>query len=159
MGKSAKERKDAKFKLKQPDRSGPDPSRQTLLDLAEQRGLLNAQPGEKVDDEETGEAESVADRILESILWSLSLTMLHFTLDVLVSHQYAVEIEWPSIMMRAAQAYPSACFSISSFEYLLTDIQLCSFCSTPSTHIPRPHSSSRPSHRGYSLFSTSYSSL
>lgn len=122
MGKSAKERKDAKFKLKQPDRSGPDPSKQTLLDLAEQRGLFNTQPGEKVGDEETGEAELVAGRIIESILWSLSLTMLHFTLDVLVSHQYAMEIEWPSIMMRAAQAYPSTSLSIFSFQYLLTDI-------------------------------------
>lgn len=116
MGKSAKERKDAKFKLKQPDRSGPDPSRQTLLDLAEQRGLLNAQPGEKVDDGELEDEEPLVGRLGDSILWSLSLTMLHFTLDVLVSHQYAMEIEWPAIMKRAAQAFPVILLLFYSFH-------------------------------------------
>jgi hypothetical protein len=106
MGKSAKERKDAKFRLKQPDRSGPDPSQQTLLDLAEQRGLLKTQPSEKFGDEEPEDEGPLVGRLGESVLWSLSLTMLHFTLDVLVSHQYAMEIEWPAIMTRAAQAFP-----------------------------------------------------
>jgi hypothetical protein len=106
MGKSAKERKDAKFKLKRPDRSRPDPSHQTLLDLAEQRGLLKPQLGEEADNEESEDDEPPVGRLGESILWSLSLTMLHFTLDVLVSHQYAVEIEWPAITTRAAQAFP-----------------------------------------------------
>jgi hypothetical protein len=106
MGKSAKERKDAKFKLKQPNRSGPDPSQQTLLDLAEQRGLLKTQPGQKAEGEELEDDEPLVGRLGESILWSMSLTMLHFTLDVLVSHQYAVEIEWPAIMKKTAQAFP-----------------------------------------------------
>lgn len=105
MGKSAKERKDAKLKLKQPDRSGPDPSQQTLLDLAEQRGLLKTQPGEKVAGEAKDDEPPIG-RLAESILWSLSITMLHFTLDVLVSHQYAMEVEWPAIIRRAAQAFP-----------------------------------------------------
>ena len=105
MGKSAKERKDAKFKLKQPDRSGPDPTQQTLLDIAEQRGLLNAQLGQKTD-EELEDDELLVGRLGESILWSLSLTMLHFTLDVLISHQYAMEIDWRAISIRAAQAFP-----------------------------------------------------
>ena len=116
MGKSAKERKDAKFKLKQPDRSGPDPSQQTLLDLAEQRGLLKTQPGEKADDLELADDEPLVGRLGDSILWSLSLTMLHFTLDVLVSHQYAIEIEWPMVVKRAAQAFPGISFPLRTIS-------------------------------------------
>jgi hypothetical protein len=124
MGKNAKERKDAKFKLKQPDRSGPDPSQQTFLDLAEQRGLFKTQLGEKVDDEELEDEEPLVGRLGESILWSLSLTMLHFTLDVLVSHQYAMEIDWPTIITRAAQAFPgmSPSNTIPLLGFLLTNI-------------------------------------
>lgn len=116
MGKSAKERKDAKIKLKQPDRSGPDPSKQTLLDLAEQRGLLKTQPGEKADELELADDEPLISRFADSILWSSSLTMLHFTLDVLVSHQYAIEIDWPGVMKRAAQAFPGASVSLRTIS-------------------------------------------
>lgn len=101
MARQRKE-KEVKIKLKQPDRSASDPSRQTLLDLAEQRGLLKlqGQDGESEDD------EPPVGRLGESILWSLSLTMLHFTLDVLVSNQYAIEIVWRDLVVRAAQAFP-----------------------------------------------------
>lgn len=115
MGKSLKERKDAKFKLKQPDRSGPDPSHQTLFDIAEQRGLLKPQPGDKFEEAEEDE-EPLIGRLGDSILWSISLTMLHLTLDVLVSHQYAVELEWPVIMVRTVQAFPSKTSSIYSLS-------------------------------------------
>jgi len=89
--------KNVKVKLKQPDRSGPDPTHQTLFELAEERGLLKDQ--EASDDGEVG-------RLGESLLWSLSLTMLHFTLDVLVTHQYAQDVKWPKICMRTAQTFP-----------------------------------------------------
>ena len=107
MGKSEKERKAAKFKLKHPDRTRTGPSQRTLLELAEQHGLLKTQLGEKVGILESDEAQPQVGRLGESILWSLSLMMLHFTLDVLVSHQYAMQIEWSSITTRAAQALPS----------------------------------------------------
>lgn len=103
MAKQRRE-KETKLKLKQPNRSGPDPSRQTLLDLAEQRGLLNI-PEDEEKDGESG--EPLVGRLGESILWSISLTMLHFTLDVLVAHQYAVEIKWPDLLRRLATAFPS----------------------------------------------------
>lgn len=99
--------KDAMIKLAKPDRSGPDPSQQTLLDLAEQRGLLK-DPQETMDEVMVGgNGEPLIGRLGESIFWSSSLTMLHFTLDVLVSHQYAVAVEWPVIFRRAGQAFPS----------------------------------------------------
>ena len=96
---------DAKIKLAHPDRSGPDPSQQTLLDIAEKRGLLKAQQAAEDGLDESGEALVV--RIGESILWSTSLTMLHFTLDVLVANQYAVAIKWPALITRTLQAFPS----------------------------------------------------
>ena len=101
--------KEVKVKLRQPDRSGPDPSHESLLDLAEKRGLLKAKGiGEKATGyNEPNEEEPLVGRLAESFLWSISLAMLHFTLDVLVSHQYAVEIVWPQIIGRAAKALPS----------------------------------------------------
>lgn len=89
------------FKLSQPDRSTPDPSRETLLKLAQDRGLLqddNADDGEEV----------VVGRVAESLLWSVSLTMLHFTVDFLVHHQYAMSLSWSHIAKRSLQAYPGS---------------------------------------------------
>lgn len=88
----AKNRKEPKIKLKRPDKSGPDPSQQTLFDIAQQRGLL--------------EDEVLIGRVGESILWSMSLTMVHFTFDVLVASQYAVDIEWLTLAKRTLQAFP-----------------------------------------------------
>lgn len=106
MARQRKE-KDVKIKLKHADRSGPDPSRETLLDLAEKRGLLNIPDEEKEDRTGLDEnGEPLIGRLGESILWSISLTMLHFTLDVLVAHQYAVDIKWSHIITRTAQAFP-----------------------------------------------------
>ena len=100
-----KNEKDVKIKLKKPDRSGPDPSLQTLIQLAEQRRLFieaDKRNGITAKDE-----EALVGRLGEAVLWSFSLSMLHFTLDVFVSHQYAVDIEWPVLVSRAAQAFPS----------------------------------------------------
>ncbi len=88
-----------------PNRSGPDPSQETLLDIAEKRGLLKAQQAAQEGLDENG--EPLIGRLGESILWSISLTMLHFTLDVLVAHQYAVDIKWPALIRRGVQAFPS----------------------------------------------------
>jgi len=107
-------KKDAKIKLARPDRSGPDPSQETLLELAEKRGLLKGQQAADEGLDESG--EPLVGRLGESILWSISLTMLHFTLDVLVAHQYAVEIEWPALISRAAQAFPIILLLFYSFH-------------------------------------------
>ncbi|KAK7936718.1 uncharacterized protein PG986_015156 [Apiospora aurea] len=47
---------------------------------------------------------TTADRVLEALLWSVSLCTLHFTLDVLVQQQYAVELEWHTIIIRTLRA-------------------------------------------------------
>ncbi|KAK1751270.1 hypothetical protein QBC47DRAFT_307724 [Echria macrotheca] len=116
----ARKRKESpsRLKLKQPNRSGP--SEETLIELAEKRGLF-AQAKQKEDankkaspaakrvvedpeDEEMG-LSPTAERILETILWTVSLAMLHFTLDVLVQNQYAMDrVQWPKVTARAFQA-------------------------------------------------------
>ncbi|KAI2613176.1 uncharacterized protein GGS25DRAFT_478817 [Hypoxylon fragiforme] len=116
----------SEIKLAYPDLSGP--SEKTLLQFAQERNLFKeAERKEKRnkrrenlsedddsgdedgDDEDEGEEEELlsptADKILDAILWSVSLAMLHFTLDVLVQHQYAMYIIWPQIITRAMQAF------------------------------------------------------
>ncbi|KAI0424451.1 hypothetical protein F5Y09DRAFT_347718 [Xylaria sp. FL1042] len=111
MVRTRKERKAAaEIKLAQPDRSAP--SDKTLLDIAQERDLFeqadrhpaNRHKQGKQKNEDEGELSPTADRILEALLWSVSLAMLHFTLDVLVQHQYAMEISWPQIVTRALAA-------------------------------------------------------
>ena len=104
MGKQQRKEKEVKIKLKQPDRS--DPTHQTLIKLAEDRGLFKSQPSEKEDAGGLDDEEPVVGRLGDSILWSMSLTMLHFTFDVLVAHQYAMAIEWPALGIRSAKAFP-----------------------------------------------------
>lgn len=101
-----KQEKNYKIPLKHADRSGPDPSRQTLINLAEERNLFK-QAEEYNRSEQKVEDEALVGRLGESVLWSFSLSMLHFTLDVLVTHQYAMEIVWRDVVSRAAQAFPS----------------------------------------------------
>jgi hypothetical protein len=95
-----KKDRNAKFKLKQPDRSGP--SDETLLGFAEKAGILQSNGG----GDAGGDDEVLIGRVGEAMLWCVSLTMLHFTLDVLVANQYAVDIEWPKLLGRMAQAFP-----------------------------------------------------
>ncbi|KAK0123696.1 hypothetical protein ONS95_008706 [Cadophora gregata] len=111
MARHRKEKTPKKIPLSQPDRSGP--SQATLLDIAEQRGLLKTYDGQADSSSLEGRAGEEADtealvgRLGESVLWSISLTMLHFTLDVLISHQYGADsIVWQDIMWRALQAFP-----------------------------------------------------
>lgn len=114
-----KARKASQLPLSQPDRTGP--SEKTLLELAQERQLFdqadirqrvlnkkhstqrNAQEEEGGSDEV--ELPSFAEHVLDVVLWSSCLTMLHFTLDVLVFQQYAVEFSWHKITTRALIAF------------------------------------------------------
>ncbi|KAK3374812.1 hypothetical protein B0H63DRAFT_256848 [Podospora didyma] len=122
MAKKRKDESAANIKLQKPDRSGP--TEQTLLQMAEARGLF-AQAQEKEDankkaarrtnegggvaepeDDEWPELSATTERILDTLLWTVSLAMLHFTFDVLVQHQYSADrIVWPSAFSRAGQAF------------------------------------------------------
>ncbi|KUI63027.1 hypothetical protein VP1G_10164 [Cytospora mali] len=124
MARQRKEKKAKDIKLRQPDRSGP--TEKTLLQLAEERELFkqadvkqrqnrhhqqeiqkpggDAQHGQGDDEDEEG-LSPTAERIMETLLYSVSLAMLHFTLDVLVQRQYGETVEWYNIVERATQAF------------------------------------------------------
>jgi hypothetical protein len=118
-----KEKPPAKIKLAHPDRTAP-PDDATLLGLAQKKNLfeqaeerqreLRAQykktkskgaASDDDDDQEGGELSPAAERALDSVLWGLSLATLHFTLDVLVQRQFAVELEWDVIGWRTGLAF------------------------------------------------------
>lgn len=97
--------------LAQPDRSGPYPSRKTLLDLAAERNLFDPKHQKLKNGKLPANAvplkdeEPLVGRLGEAVLWSASLSMLHLTFDVLTQHQYATEISWPSVVTRSLQAF------------------------------------------------------
>ncbi|EFW99888.1 hypothetical protein CMQ_206 [Grosmannia clavigera kw1407] len=110
------------FELHQPDRSGP--SEPTLLQMAGERNLfkqaerrqreldrergkpVDASSSEDDDDDDDGDISPQAERLLDTLLWCVSLSMLHFTFDVLVQNQYAVQIRWPTVIKRSLFALP-----------------------------------------------------
>ena len=102
----ARNSKEPKIPLKKPDRSPPDPSHQTLLDIAEQRGLLKDSIASS---QNTSDADITVPvgRWQESLLWSFSMATGLFTLDVLVANQYAIQVDWWELALRTTQAFPS----------------------------------------------------
>lgn len=107
-----------KIKMAQPDRSRPNGK--TLLDIYEEKKELLAQ-GQPFDKKyEDGLARGESGNILEAglgdgepigpignaIFWSVCLTMFHFTLDVLVYHQYSQEVYWDAIFKRSGTILP-----------------------------------------------------
>ncbi|KAK0704622.1 hypothetical protein B0H67DRAFT_603695 [Lasiosphaeris hirsuta] len=121
MARRRRERSPSDIRLKQPDRSGPTEG--TLLQLAQERGLFEqakkqqaanrkasgvaVKPSDADDDDGDDEAglPPTAERILDTLLWTVSLAMLHFTLDVLVQNQYSIDrVQFPKVFARAGQA-------------------------------------------------------
>jgi hypothetical protein len=124
MARRRKERNADDIKLKQPDRSAP--TEETLLQFAQDLDLFGqaerdprnksrknraaARPNGSSEDKVDGEARlsPAVDRVMEALLWTVSLAMLHLTLDVLVQHQYAVTIKWLDVVARTVQAFLGA---------------------------------------------------
>lgn len=154
MVRERKEKRAKNIKLKQPDRSGP--TDKTLFDIANERNLFKQAAakerkikrqngGGSEEDEDDDEEEGIppsAERILETLLYTVSLTMLHLTLDVLVQQQYAIEIEWFKIVQRDFQALMGMLsldpLAISAPDFLA----YLSFLPEHSLHCPRLRSSS-----------------
>jgi hypothetical protein len=109
------------FKLKQPDRSGPQGK--TLLEIAEERqeSLFRAADERQHElarrgaDGEAAHPDEPIGPLGDAIVYTLTMAMLHFTLDVLVYNQYGEEIKWRSIFSRTVQAIPSQ-LTLHSFE-------------------------------------------
>ncbi|KAF6804623.1 hypothetical protein CMUS01_14801, partial [Colletotrichum musicola] len=65
---------------------------------------------EEEDDEEDEDDDDTLlspfmDRIMDSLLWTVSLAMVHGTLDVLVQNQYAIAIDWSAVFTRTLLAF------------------------------------------------------
>lgn len=109
-----------KIKMAKPDRSKPQGK--TMLDLYDEKKALldQGQPFDakyndsRVRDEGgnileaglTGPDDEPIGPLGNAVFWSITLAMIHFTLDVLVYNQYAQEIIWPSIFKRTATILP-----------------------------------------------------
>ncbi|KDN71746.1 hypothetical protein CSUB01_02642 [Colletotrichum sublineola] len=135
MAKKGKEKrvKDASgIPLAHPDRSGP--SEATLLQLAQERGLFKQaeqdprnkkkvpkgavridkpgkedssddEEGDDDDDDDEAKLSPTMERVMDTLLWTVGLAMVHGTLDVLVQNQYAKEIEYPVVIGRTLAAF------------------------------------------------------
>ena len=122
---------DGSIKLRQPDRSVP--TEKTLLDFASERNLLEQvkrrerELAREKDGEDASECDGEvpvlsdrAERILETALWAVTISMLHFTFDVLVQNQYGSEIKWPGVFARTGRALlgmtvpPSFCPTVNA---------------------------------------------
>ncbi|TQS36954.1 hypothetical protein Golomagni_02590 [Golovinomyces magnicellulatus] len=98
------------IKLSRPDltQSKKLPLHDTLFDIAANYGKKARQ--------KPGDAEFPLGRIAEATLWTITFTMLHSTLDLLVTHQYAVGIDWLEILWRAFKAFPIIFLLVYSFH-------------------------------------------
>ena len=118
----------AKLPLAQPDRTGG--KAKTLYDIAAERQaeLLGGQPFEKNESATKNEPQPVTrmlrpdgtiadfdngegdDELLgplaQALFNAVTLTMLHFTLEVLVHQQYRTEMGWTDIMWKTMMAFP-----------------------------------------------------
>lgn len=121
----------ADLPMRQPDRSGP--KGKTLYDLAEERRAelaAHGQPFSKIHSDglvrdENGTILSASSKDFsdeplgpfgEAVFLTVSLAMLHFTLDVLVYNQYRQEIEWPPIFKRTGTLAPVLLFIIYALK-------------------------------------------
>lgn len=109
-----------KIKMAKPDRSKPQTK--TMLDLYdEKKSLLDkGTPFDpKYDDSKVrdeggnileaglgGPDDEPIGPLGNAVFWSVTLSMIHFTLDVLVYSQYAQQILWPAIFQRTAIILP-----------------------------------------------------
>lgn len=109
-----------KMKLTKPDYDARPAKGTTLLDIYEEKKALLEQ-GQPFDDKYSdglarGESGNILDvglgdnepigPIGNAVFWSVCLTMLHFTLDVLTYNQYAQDIIWPAIFKRSGKILP-----------------------------------------------------
>lgn len=104
MARQRKEKSVKDIKLQQPDRSGP--SKETLVDFAKGRDLFAE--ADRRQRELNGEGPLLSprtERIFETILWTGVIATVHFTFDVLVQRQYAMDVDWFAIVQRTLTAW------------------------------------------------------
>ncbi|KAI9827772.1 MAG: hypothetical protein M1832_004261 [Thelocarpon impressellum] len=95
--------------LSHPDRSAPrDGKAKTLYDLAAEREQLlsNGTPFSVADGKDDEDDDEPLGPLAACFFLAVSLTMFHFTLDVLVHNQYRQSIEWGMIAPRTLKTFP-----------------------------------------------------
>ncbi|KAM0270312.1 hypothetical protein ACHAPA_003493 [Fusarium lateritium] len=104
MARQRKEKSAKDIKLEQPDRSAPN--KETLVDFAKGRDLF--EEADRRQRELNGEGPLLSprtERIFETLLWTGVIATIHFTFDVLVQRQYAMDLDWPIIIQRTFTAW------------------------------------------------------
>lgn len=92
--------------LKHPDRAGPKGGK-TLFELADERQReLDAEKPKSTFVAAQEALNEPVGAVGDAVLYALSMTALHFTLDVIVYNQYREDIVWDEIIKRAATASP-----------------------------------------------------
>ena len=78
---------------------------------------VNGNCGRRIAGKNTTDKEPVSlQPLLESIFYALCLSMLHFTLDVLVYSQYRQSVEWKPIIVRTVKALPLLTVIVYAFN-------------------------------------------
>lgn len=93
--------------LAQPDRSGPQ--NKSLFDLAAERQDELIAQADAINQKRSQASDGIRPTevpFANALLYAVTLSMLHFTLDVLVYHQYAQEIYWDEIFARVGIFFP-----------------------------------------------------
>ncbi|KAF4980398.1 hypothetical protein FZEAL_3577 [Fusarium zealandicum] len=104
MARQRKEKTAKDIKLEQPDRS--EPSKKTLLDFAQGRNLFEeADRRQREIDEGDAVLSPGAERFLETLLWTTTISTVHFTFDVLVQRQYGIDVSWGQVLTRTLSAW------------------------------------------------------
>lgn len=116
MARQRKEKSVKDIKLEQPDRSGP--TKETLVDFAKGRDLFaEADRRQRELDGEGPLLSPRTERILETLLWTGIIAMLHFTFDVLVQRQYAMDLDWLLIVQRTLRAWACKFLPVQRYDY------------------------------------------
>lgn len=93
--------------LAQPDRSGP--KGKSLLDLAAERQDELIAQADAINEKRRQASDGIKSTegpFANALLYAVTLSMVHFTLDVLVYHQYAQKIYWDEIFGRLGLFFP-----------------------------------------------------
>ncbi|KAG6099624.1 hypothetical protein E4U30_006286 [Claviceps sp. LM220 group G6] len=84
--------------------AGGDDSESDTASDSDSNSGGNSKRNSKIDNDEPLISPR-AERILDAALWTVTIAMVHFTLDVLVHNQYAREMEWSAMAVRTCRAW------------------------------------------------------
>lgn len=93
---------------------------------------------EEEDDDDDTLLSPFMDRIMDSLLWTVSLAIVHGTLDVLVQNQYAIEISWSSVFSRTLLAFVGKWRPLRISDTAMCSLRLTAGANASSPLLPLP---------------------